>query len=512
MSLTAAQITWLQRNKAMSGGGSASVPPAAPPAAPASGAPTTGTTPNGAANTASAQNPAPGAASQLQAASTPQIMDEAWIVSFLTRHHFGSPKDADAPDDACVFDGSPSKVADVIKALDADAQTYGLAANANQENIVNDVLSQHRRGGIMGQQIAKHWQDGKDIGVDLNALQRQKMVAILDTMDALHGAKQLDPVLDIVRNQLHDPRLEIAILTVQHHIGGEWQALMDKLTDDADKAAIRGRLLNAIDAGDMGDVKPLTHGGTGYRNDDPDDNKWINGFLDFVHAGPDPQGDGTGRTCEFDGAATPLQRAVDTVVEQGALAGRMLDKDDVATALAKLAVQPKTAAGAKPGPQYSIQFAFPASGVHVDTKGQGSVDKLQSQTSYTGTFQLHPDGAAGPEIAWTVQVTATADKFVVQNILKGVQAQWVWPFLNGALQVQVIASALRGLANSGTDAKGKVAMVPMTQVGVAGQVTYAIFGQTVLVGFQLQGSGTATGGMAPTADLVPMAFIQIQWK
>jgi hypothetical protein len=257
----------------------------------------------------------------------------------------------------------------------------------------------------------------------------------------------------------------------------------------------------------------MTHGGTGYQNDTGDDAAWIAGFLQFVHAAPDPSGDGSGRTCTFDGVQMPFQRAVDNVVQQGALAGRMLEAGAVGNQLTKLVVQPRSRKpGESPAPQYSIQYVFVPTGAHVTPQGKGSLDSSQSQTSYTGTIALHPDGTSGPEIAWTVQVAVNARSIVLQNILQGPQAQWVWPFLDGALQVQVIAQALRGLANTGSDATGKVTMAAMTQIGVAGQVTYAILGKSVLIGFQLAATGTATDGQATTADLVPQAFVQVQWN
>jgi hypothetical protein len=447
------------------------------------------------------------------AAPNAKPMDEAWIVSFLTRHHFGAAPDANAAADACLFDGAASTVADVLQVLDAEAQTDGRSLNAAREDIVRDVLAQHQRGAAMGQMLAKHMKADDDIGLYLAGLQRQKMVAILDALEAVRGAKQLDTLLDMVRNILRDQRLEVAILTVQHHVGGEWRSLMDGLKDDADSAAIRTHLFNSIESGDQGDLKPIVHGDQAYKNDASDDKAWLDGFLKFVNARPDSGDDGSGKTCIFDGIPLPFQRAVDETLEQAGLAGRMLDDGDVANALAKLVVQPRPAKpGERPAPQYSIQYAFVPTGAHLSTQGKGTLDPPQSQVSYTGTIALHPDGASGPEIAWTVQVAATAKTFVVQNILQGPQAQWVWPFLNNTLQVQVIAQALRGMANGGTDAKGAVAMVPMTQIGIAGQVTYAIFGKSVLIGFQLSATGTATDGQAPTADLVPQGFIQVQWN
>jgi hypothetical protein len=413
---------------------------------------------------------------------------------------------------ACVIDGAPATLAAVGKMVDDQASQYGLAVDAARDDIIADVLSQKRAGGIAGGQLAKDWQAGKDIAFQLSALQSRKMPQVLAALEALRGAKQLDPIMDLVRNSLHDQRLEVAILSVQHHLGGEWQTLMGGLSEE-DATAIRNHVFGGLEAGDQGELAPIKHGGAGYDNPSASDDDWIKGFLAFVHAGPDPLGDGTGKTCSFDGASMPIQRAIDAVVEQAGLAGRMIEAGQVAAPLAKLAAQPaKAAPGTIPAPQYSVSYAFPLTG-HVDVKtGEKSKDELRSQASYTGTIALHPDDKAGPELSWTVQVAATNKTWAVQQILSGPQAAWAWPFLNGALQIQLIANALWGLANSEKEATGKVAMVPSTQVGVSGQVTYAILGNTVLVGFQMGPSATMNQGANPTADLAAQAFIQIQWK
>jgi len=441
-------------------------------------------------------------------ATAAPIVDEAWIVGFLTRHRFGPPDDANAPEGACLFDRAASTVDDVVKALDEDATRNGLRLNANEADIVKDVLEQRRRGASMGAMTAKHMQAGDDIALFLAGLQKQKMVSMLDALQAIRGAKQLDPLLDMTRNDLHDPRLEVAILSVQQHLGGEWQQLYDKLTDDADKTAIRTYVFQRIEDGDAGDKAPIKHGSTGYQNDSADDAGWIAGFLTFVHARPDPSGDGSGDTCEFNGIPMPFQRAIDTIVEQAALAGRMIGQDAVRGPLAKLVVPPpKSKVGGADAPQYNIAYALqpklPQAG--------GPASPAQTQISFTGTIALHADGKPGLEYAWTVQIARTANGFILQNIATGPQLQWVEPFLNNTLQIQVLASALAGGANTGNEVKGSMALVPTAQLSVGGQVTYVIpgTGKHVLIGFQLAGQVTATEGQGTTAALVPQGIIQI---
>ncbi len=444
------------------------------------------------------------------AANAPPIVDEAWIVGFLTRHRFGPPTDANAPEGACMFDRAASTVTDVVKALEDDAKRNGLQPNADDADIVKDVLGQRRRGASMGAMTAKHMQAGDDIALFLAGLQKQKMVSLLDALQAIRGAKQLDELLDMTRNNLHDPRLEVAILSIQQHLGGEWQQLFEKLSDDADKTAIRTYVFGRIEDGDLGDKAPIKHGNTGYQNEAADDAGWIAGFLTFVNASPDPSGDGSGDTCQIDGIPMPFQRAVDTVVEQAALAGRMIAQDAVRGPLAKLVVPPpKSKVGGTDAPQYNIAYAFqpklPQAG--------GPASPAQTQVSFTGTVAMHADNKPGLEYAWTVQIARTAAGYVLQNIITGPQLQWVWPFLNNTLQLQVLASALAGGANTGNDVNGSIPMVPTAQLSAGGQVTYAIpgTGKHVLIGFQLAGQVTATEGQGTTAALVPQGIIQISF-
>jgi ABC-type arginine/histidine transport system permease subunit len=112
-----------------------------------------------------------------------------------------------------------------------------------------------------------------------------------------------------------------------------------------------------------------------------------------------------------------------------------------------------------------------------------------------------------------VQIAHSVKGYVLQNIQTGPQAQWVWPFLDGALQLQVLASALAGGANTGNDVIGAVPLVPTVQLSAGGQVTYAIpgTGKHVLIGFQLAGQLTGTAGQGTTGALVPQGFVQVQW-
>lgn len=151
---------------------------------------------------------------------------------------------------------------------------------------------------------------------------------------------------------------------------------------------------------------------------------------------------------------------------------------------------------------------------HVDIKtGQVSADGPQHQATFTGNIALHPDGQAGPELAWQVQVAADAGTFRVANILQGLQAAWVVPFLDGALQISAIATAAAGAAAGQPSPGGRISIVPAGQAGVGGQVTYNVPGTKgkLQVGFQVQATVTAQQGSNPTADLAPQGFLQVVW-
>ena len=173
------------------------------------------------------------------------------------------------------------------------------------------------------------------------------------------------------------------------------------------------------------------------------------------------------------------------------------------------------AGGGGNAPQYSLSYAFVPATAHVDARtGATSADGPQHQLAFGATISLHPDGVAGPEISWQAQVAGSGDTFTVQNVLQGPQAAWVVPFLNGALQISALASALGGMARGQADASGRVSLVPTVQVGAGGQVTYAIPGMSnhLLIGFQAAASVTATQGSNATVDFSPQAFLQVQWN
>ena len=187
---------------------------------------------------------------------------------------------------------------------------------------------------------------------------------------------------------------------------------------------------------------------------------------------------------------------------------------DRGTILAPVPAAGQPARGGTP-PQYSLSYAFVPVTAHLDTQtGQTSQDGPQHQMTLAATFALHPEGQAGPEIAWQAQVAVSNGNAQVTQITEGVQAAWVMPFLNGALQVSALASAAAGVAQGRPDASGRVSMVPSAQVAAGGQVTYAIPGTNnhVLIGFQVQGSVTQTQGSNASLDFAPQGFLQIQWN
>jgi hypothetical protein len=165
-------------------------------------------------------------------------------------------------------------------------------------------------------------------------------------------------------------------------------------------------------------------------------------------------------------------------------------------------------------PNYQLSYNFVPITGHVDLKThETSTDKPAHQLAFAANIQVHPDGEPGPELAWQVQVQTDGNSFSVASIMQGVQASWVIPFLDGALQIAALANAAVGVTKGQQSVSGDIPMLPTVQVGVGGQATYTIpgTGGKLQVGFQVPASITSQSGGATTADLSLQGFLQIQW-
>src|SRR5262249_13665375 len=144
-------------------------------------------------------------------------------------------------------------------------------------------------------------------------------------------------------------------------------------------------------------------GGVYVGQPEDDDAKWVKGFLEFHNfgldpVGPDPLHGGVIDRARLNAESRTLTDILDTVVEQGGLAGRSLDRDvvrGIGTAMFFPSVP-----GPKPSSTrvsvylgYTIIFTI----LHIDlSTGAKSQDPRADQWSVQVTFEVHPDKKSKP--------------------------------------------------------------------------------------------------------------------
>jgi len=438
-------------------------------------------------------------------------IDADWIRIFLIQHDFGpAPDGGDPAADTCVLDGATVTVAQALQTLEAAATAEGRKpAPTQEEKIARDVLSQRRAGRLAGEQTAKHMTAGDDIGLQVAALEHMDIFALLDALEAVRKAKQLDELRDDIWQTTKDARVRAAVLAVQHHLGGEWRGYAKGLSD-SDQLVMRQHVLGRMDAGDDGDIKPM-HGTEDLMKDDSSaDPDWIRKFLASFNFGPDPKGDGSMSTCLFDGGKSSVVEALDTVVEQATVAGRLVSLDDVqAVAMPLLfAGAPRQDGDFSKRVSWYVSYAFVPFAQHVDVAtGAKTNDPPGNQVAGQVTLELHPDNGSGLELSWVAQVATVGKEIKVTSIMSGPQAAWVFAFLDGALQLSPILQVLQGVSQP-----SPMKWVPTGQVSMGGQVIYVVSGtgQHLQVGGQLAAGYTLASGSNATQDT--SGQIILQWK
>ncbi len=256
---------------------------------------------------------------------------------------------------------------------------------------------------------------------------------------------------------------------------------------------------------------------------------WIQGFLEFFGLWTAPSLDSTPKY-SFQLAAPPqrlltLTEVIDTVMQQGALDGQSLDRNQVMRAVVVHLPRPA------PGPSSSqVSFYLTFSIVrtlHFDVSERSPKfvrpDPLGGQAAAQITLELHKENESGAELSWIGQLSTfqdapgpaqpTSGPYRLQSAYSGFQAAWVFAFLQGALQLQPIAQALIGYARAQQTVDGMIKFVPTGQLGVGGQIVYAIPGtnQQLQIGGQAAAAFTAPGGAHSTVDLAPSIFLQIKF-
>ncbi|HLY57264.1 MAG TPA: OmpA family protein [Stellaceae bacterium] len=250
---------------------------------------------------------------------------------------------------------------------------------------------------------------------------------------------------------------------------------------------------------------------------------WIRDYLKGNSLGPDIAGDGSGDTVMFDNKTTKLPVVISTTLAAGRLAKldhggnnlitaqrvAQIITDMLLDAVPKAPGAPSGSSGLGKAERVSmyLQYTFTPTTVHTPMGG-GPETSDQPAHTITGqlTMEFHADNASGLEISALGQATFFADEkgghITNQSGFTGAQVAWVWSFLDGALQAGPQFQALIGVSKTQDKVSGKLEWTPTGQVGLGGQVQYAIPGLKghVLVGVQAGVSATDPKGGDSTAD------------
>ena len=175
-----------------------------------------------------------------------------------------------------------------------------------------------------------------------------------------------------------------------------------------------------------------------------------------------------------------------------------------------------------PGPtRTQVYLSFSVTEVvHANPKTPlktGTPDPVGEQLGIQYTLELHPENKSGRELSWVTQLGWSKDpdrqgELEVQQILTGPQAAYVWAFLDGSLQVTVIAQALTGFLRGEGRKDRIVKLHPATQVGAGGQLVWVVpnTGEHLQVGGQAAASWSDPDDVDSTIDYGTQIFLQ--WK
>lgn len=444
-----------------------------------------------------------------------------WIDGFLEYYDFGPPaKLDDSSGQACQFNFVPSTIDAVLATLDAQASLAGYRLDRSLGQARIQQRYDARAGAVKkGGDVVQRIQAGASWDEIGKLLRPLGMAELLDALQTIRAAG----LLDQAAANLPTPRLQAAILSVQQHLGARWQGYYNSV-NPADQAVIRHHIYLRLIGGDLGDHKPLKslQGGVYVGQAEDDDAKWVKGFLEFHNlkldpVGADPLKGGVITTVWLNGATRTLTDLLDTVVEQGTLAGRSLDRDAVRT-IATTILFPAVPSPQASNTRTSVYLGYtiiPRTWHHDRVTGANSQDPRADQLSFQVTLEIHPDKKSGPELSWTSQVTAFDDeqdnnKYKVQSILTGVQAAWVFAFLDGTLQISPLIQALGGASRAQQTKDGVVRMVPTGQIGAGLQIMYTIpdTNEHLQIGGQGAASWTDPSGANDTFDANAQIVLQ----
>lgn len=251
--------------------------------------------------------------------------------------------------------------------------------------------------------------------------------------------------------------------------------------------------------------------------------EWVKKYLADNNLRPDIMGDGSGRTVMFSNKTTPVPDVIQKTVAAGKAASfktgdstrDLITSKMVTKFVTRILVQatPKAPGGKAdkgddgvPSVSMNLQYTFTPETTHTTSSGAQTKDQPAHTVAGTVNVAFHADNESGLEISGTAQVTWFADDshgpIQTQNAMGGAQVAWVWSFLDGALQAGPMFQVLAGASRAQQKASNKLEWEPTGQVGVGGQVQYAIpgFNGHVMIGIQAGASGTFAKGAEGTVD------------
>jgi hypothetical protein len=428
---------------------------------------------------------------------------DTWIKDFLTFYDFGPPDDVDSSDGKqCVFNSAPSTIDEVIGVLVDQASLAGYQANRGKaRNIAKTIYDQRRAAKQKGADVLKKG------ATDLSSLSGLDMPSLLDALEVVRKSGKLD---DLAK-QTTSPKMLAAILSVQHHLGDRWAGYMRSLSDD-DQSAIRQHIYTQMLKGDVGDTKPLSGAKGPFISPPVSDEDWVKGFLNWFDLSVDPL---SSEKFLFNGKTTDPFDVVDTVLEQGALAGYLLKRDDVRK-LAATVVRSRSGGQKNVGWQFQVSGGLQYAGHWIlrDARKGKKLTPNDPATDWTMQAQIaavyagHPEDASGPEIAGLVQLgyNATTGQVTALGGLQGALVQSLWLGPNGKGIKAQIQESLQAIGGTLTETKiNSTKGQFQSQIGVQFLVKLG----PVWVGLQ------ASGGITLTAN-TPMNFpgaltLVIQW-
>ncbi len=252
---------------------------------------------------------------------------------------------------------------------------------------------------------------------------------------------------------------------------------------------------------------------------------WAQNFVEFFQLirKPDPLSATLDEKFMFQRAAKQrimtVTELIETMIAQAAADSIVLDRT-VAMGTIMSHLPPRPAGPSTSRVAFYFTFSFVRTAHVASTGPQSRPDSAGPQAAFQATLELHKDGQSGPEFSWVGQVSAFRDSsgdgeqykgpYKLQSAFTGFQAEWVFSFLDGALQLAPLVQALGGVSRAQQASDGMLRFVPTAQAALGGQIVYQ-FGSTPLqIGGQAAAAFTDPKGAPSTGDVQSGVFLQ--WK